>query len=236
MQDKEKKLIENLFDRLKNAELNSSSRDEQADILIKNLVKNQPSSAYYMIQTILIQETAIKKMNEKIEELKSQLLQLEEKNNIKKTSFLSGLFSKKESSPFSSSHAHNMSKNENIPATPGANTAIPTNYNNGRSSFLSNALQTATGVAGGMMLGNMLMNLFQHTKPEEDIFNTIHESSLDDNDANILHGATHDNSDHNSDFINYEDNNDYDTPSDSSIYNSDIDDMDDIDINDDNLI
>ncbi|MDE5286110.1 MAG: DUF2076 family protein, partial [Buchnera aphidicola] len=79
---------ENLFKRLKETEIKSASRDESASTLIQKLVKEQPFSPYYMIQTILIQETAIKKMNEKIEELEKKILYLESSDN-KKTSFLS---------------------------------------------------------------------------------------------------------------------------------------------------
>ncbi|WP_422667130.1 DUF2076 domain-containing protein [Buchnera aphidicola] len=238
MQDKEKKLIENLFNRLKTTELNSSPRDEEADILIKNLVKNQPSSSYYMIQTILIQETAIQKMNAKIEELKDQILKIESKNNIKKPSFLSGFFSKKNSSSPVYPSNNNTWKNDAAPVPQNINSSIPYNNNSSSSSFLSNALQTATGVAGGMILGNMLMNLFQHTKPEEDIFNTIHDdSSLDHSNSNVKNNEIDDDI-HDSDLINNEyDHSDFDT-SDNDVFHSDSNNqyVDDIDMNDDNLI
>lgn len=61
MKDEEKNLIENLFHRLKKTELSSSERDDMADNLIQNFVIKQPHSSYYMVQTLLIQETALKK-------------------------------------------------------------------------------------------------------------------------------------------------------------------------------
>jgi len=46
------------------------------------------------------------------------------------------------------------------------------------SGFLGGALQTAAGVAGGMMVGNLLMNLFDHHRPEE-IVEVIEQPPLD---------------------------------------------------------
>jgi hypothetical protein len=198
MKDEEKNLIENLFHRLKSTELNSPEKDISADELIQKLVKKQPSSSYYMAQTILIQETAIKKMSAKIEELKKRINTLNVEEQNKKTSFLSNFF-KKNSDTQKVSHNNNLWKykdnpsnlNNSIHPTTMSSTTqtLPTannSINSSRSSgFLSNALQTATGVAGGMILGNMLMNVFNHSKPEEEIFDTIHHESIDNYSTNV---------------------------------------------------
>ncbi|QCO70748.1 DUF2076 domain-containing protein [Buchnera aphidicola] len=245
MKDEEKNLIENLFHRLKKIELNSSERDESADNLIQNLVKKQPASSYYMTQTILIQETAIKKMSMKIEELKTKIKQLNKEELNKKRSFLSSFF-KKNSSAQVSSNDNSMwqKKTDTLPNNYSNTTSLPvnqsfptTNSNGSRSSsFLGSALQTATGVAGGMILGNMLMNVFNHTKPEEDIFDTVNKSSLNQHaEDNFLNN----NSNNNNDLINYEyDQSDINrNESNSESINNDVYDTDDdIDIDDDNFI
>ncbi|QCI22638.1 DUF2076 domain-containing protein [Buchnera aphidicola] len=211
MKDEEKNLIENLFHRLKETELNSSERDESADHLIQNLVKKQPASSYYMTQTILVQETAIKKMSMKIEELKTKIKALNREELNKKPSFLSGFFKKNPSSQLSSNDSNIWQKKTDILPNNYSNTtslpvnqSFPTTNSNGNSSrsgsFLSSALQTATGVAGGMILGNMLMNVFNHTKPEQDIFDTVNESSLDHHAEDNFFN----NNSHNNDLINYE--------------------------------
>ncbi|QCI19758.1 MAG: DUF2076 domain-containing protein [Buchnera aphidicola (Brevicoryne brassicae)] len=184
MKDEEKNLIENLFHRLKNTELNSFERDNSADELIQKLVKKQPSSSYYMAQTILIQETAIKKMSVKIEELKKRIKSLKEESNTK-PSFLSNFF-KKNATSQTLSHDNNLWKNNDnhlqshysnpMMSSPSAQ-SIPTVSGSRNNSFLSNALQTATGVAGGMILGNMLMNVFNHSKPEEEVFDAINNNN-----------------------------------------------------------
>ncbi|QIQ41783.1 MAG: DUF2076 domain-containing protein [Buchnera aphidicola (Microlophium carnosum)] len=240
MKDEEKKLIKNLFDRLKNIELNSSERDMEADNLIQNLVTKQPASSYYMTQTILIHETAIKKMSIKIEELKTKIKALEVEELDKKPSFLSSFFKKDTSSQIASNN--NIWKKKNEPSPPNYSNitsspitqSFPVSTNSSKSSnFLGSALQTATGVAGGMILGNMLMNVFSHTKPEEDIFDTVNTSSLDQHaEDNFL------NHNSNNDLINYEYNESHINGNElnSENINNDIYDTDDIDIDDDNLI
>ncbi|QCI20332.1 DUF2076 domain-containing protein [Buchnera aphidicola (Brachycaudus cardui)] len=247
MKDEEKNLIENLFNRLKKTELNSSERDQEADDLIQKLVKQQPASSYYMAQTILIQETAIKKMSITIEELKKRIEML---NNIekssKKPSFLSNFF---KTSPISQkiSHDNNIWKNNDKTSSPFQNSnatmstpiaqTIPTVTTTRNSGFLSNALQTATGVAGGMILGNMLMNVFNHSKPEEEIFDTINKPSLNHHidehvDENLINN-------HDTDLINYEANKSDMHTNESNfdfVDKNEFNDVDDTDINDDNFI
>ncbi|AWH90588.1 DUF2076 domain-containing protein [Buchnera aphidicola (Melanaphis sacchari)] len=235
MKDEEKNLIENLFHRLKNTELNSSERDDEADILIQDLVKKQPHSSYYMVQTMLIQETAIKKMSLKIEELENKISTIYSKKTKNKTSFLSNFFKKDSISP-KISHDNNIwKKNQNI-TEPSNGTIFSSpsstiTNSSGNSSFLRNALQTATGVAGGMILGNMLMNVFNHTKPEDEIFDTISESSISHLDESNFHENV-DNS-----LINYDDQSSIFDSSEniSNAYEVD-EDSNDSDFNDDNLI
>ena len=61
MQSEEQRLIDGLFSRLKEAEAHSASRDASAEERIAQHVSAQPAAPYYMAQTILIQEAAIKR-------------------------------------------------------------------------------------------------------------------------------------------------------------------------------
>ncbi|WP_425619755.1 DUF2076 domain-containing protein [Buchnera aphidicola] len=247
MKDAEKNLIENLFYRLKQTELNSSERDISADNLIHNLVSKQPASPYYMTQTILIQETAIKKMSIKIEELEKKINNLNLDESNKKPSFLSSFFKtnphfksqaqstdnsiwKNKESTAQSNYA-NHPNNSYSSVSPTANHSISNNRNNG---FLSSALQTATGVAGGMILGNMLMNVFNHSKPEEEIFDTVHSSytSVSDNHIEENFFNNNDKNDLISDKENNMHLNKYESVSDDFEDNN----TDNFDINDDNFI
>ena len=91
MQSEEQRLIDGLFSRLKEAEAHSASRDTSAEERIAQHVSAQPAAPYYMAQTILIQEAAIKQLNDRIQALESQVSQLQA---AKPSSggFLSGLF------------------------------------------------------------------------------------------------------------------------------------------------
>ncbi|QCI18739.1 DUF2076 domain-containing protein [Buchnera aphidicola] len=235
MKDEEKKLIENLFHRLKNTELNSSERDDDANSLIQDLVKKQPYSSYYMTQTILIQETAIKKLSLKVEELKNKISNLNVNKTNKKPSFLSSFFKKESNHPDTSNNI--WKKNQSIPAsyeTSPASSQTINNSSGSNSGFLKNALQTATGVAGGMILGNMLMNVFNHSKPEEEVFDTINEPSI----SNIENHEFHANDEHH--LVNYDNQNDFYNSEDESNFENNINEIDETndmsDINDDNFI
>jgi hypothetical protein len=189
-----------------------------------------------MVQTILIQETAIKKMSLKIEELKNQISLLNSDQVKKKPSFLSNFLKKDPASQTESYDNKIWKKNQNT--LESCNTNIPTSSTattTRNSGFLKNALQTATGVAGGMILGNMLMNIFNHTAPEEEVFDNINQSSISDTNEY----DTIENSNNNANLINYDsqtepvnnyfDDNNY----------SDFDETEHVDdsvINDDNFI
>ena len=75
MQREEQQLIEGLFSRLKQAESQTVARDAAAEQLINQHLQAQPGAPYYMAQAILIQEAALKKLNEKVSALESQLAQ-----------------------------------------------------------------------------------------------------------------------------------------------------------------
>ena len=73
MQSEEQRLIDGLFSRLKEAEAHSASRDASAEERIAQHVSAQPAAPYYMAQTILIQEAAIKQLNDRIQALEAIL-------------------------------------------------------------------------------------------------------------------------------------------------------------------
>jgi hypothetical protein len=70
MQSQERDLIAGLFGRLQPFE--SQPRDPEAEALIKDFVARQPASPYLFVQTILVQEQALKAAQERIAELEAQ--------------------------------------------------------------------------------------------------------------------------------------------------------------------
>lgn len=80
MNSEEQTLIDGLFGKLKQAETESAPRDAQAEALIKEHLTRQPAAPYYMAQSILVQEVAIKQLeaqnrqrDEQIQQLRAEL-------------------------------------------------------------------------------------------------------------------------------------------------------------------
>ncbi|MDF2786244.1 MAG: transporter substrate-binding protein [Pantoea eucrina] len=174
MQNQEQQLIENLFSRLKQAGEQSGPRDAGAEQLIRQHLQNQPDAPYYMAQAILIQEAALKKLNARITELEN--MQAQQQAPQQSGGFLSGLFGSG-SRPQPQQQQQQQSGWNNAapqqPAAPARGTG-----------FLGGALQTAVGVAGGVVMADMLTSLFHHSQPEE-IVNIINEPALPQVDDNL---------------------------------------------------
>ena len=70
MQSQERDLIAGLFGRLQQFE--SQPRDPEAEALIKDFVARQPAAPYLLVQTVLVQEQALKAAQERIAELEAK--------------------------------------------------------------------------------------------------------------------------------------------------------------------
>ena len=70
MQSEERELITGLFARLQPFE--SQARDSEAEAMIKESVARQPAAPYLLVQTVLVQEQALKAAQERIAELEAK--------------------------------------------------------------------------------------------------------------------------------------------------------------------
>lgn len=180
MQSEEQRLIDGLFSRLKEAGTQSAARDASAEERIAQHLKEQPAAPYYMAQTILIQEAAIKQLNDRIQALESQVSQLQA---AKPSSggFLASLFGGSQSrvaDPIPGAEQYGRPQAQYAPQMPQQNVAAQA-ARSGGGGFMAGALQTAAGVAGGVVLGNMLTNMFSGSHPQE-IVNIIEENPQPD--------------------------------------------------------
>jgi hypothetical protein len=191
MQSEEQQLIENLFSRLKQAETQSGPRDAGAEQLIKQHLQNQPGAPYYMSQAILIQEAALKKLNAQVTDLENRLAQAQQQQASQQSSggFLSSLFG-----GGSRPAAQQQPTWGNPPPQPQQQYAPPPQQQYAApaargTGFLGGALQTAVGVAGGVVMADMLTSMFHHSQPEE-IVNIINEPALPqvDNSLDTFNG------------------------------------------------
>ncbi|MCS3840022.1 hypothetical protein HNR03_004638 [Pseudomonas sp. JAI111] len=193
MNSEEQTLIDGLFSRLQQAETDSAPRDAQAEARIKDHLTRQPAAGYFMTQAILVQEAAIKSLNEQNKQLTQQVQQLQAELQAAKAQapapapasggFLSSIFggSSREPQPAPTQSAPPSTGGWREPARPSFNSqppqqnfgAAPPQQNYAQpqqpigSGFLGGALKTAAGVAGGVMLAEGISSLFHHNQQPE---------------------------------------------------------------------
>ena len=130
--------IDNLFDRIEDVARNSGPRDRDAEALIQQRLREFPPAPYYMAQTILVQEQALRQAQERIS-------QLEASQRSGGGGFLDGLFGNDEP--------------PRRPARRGPWDREPQHASGGQGGFLAGAAQTALGVTGGMLLGSAIVGM-----------------------------------------------------------------------------
>ena len=69
MTPQERQLIDDLFDRL--SKLESAPRDPDAVAAIAQGLRNAPNAVYALVQTVLVQDEALKRANSRIQELEA---------------------------------------------------------------------------------------------------------------------------------------------------------------------
>ena len=164
MNPQERQTIDDLFDKLRQVEQQSGPRESLADSHIGSRIERQPGAPYYMAQTIVMQEQALQNAQARITELEDELARRPAGGG----GFLSGLFgggSQPQPRPAQPDNMQGIARPGGRSETPGM-AAQP-----GRGGgFLAGAAQTAMGVAGGVMLGSLLGNVFSgggHAKAAE---------------------------------------------------------------------
>jgi uncharacterized protein len=142
MTPQEQELIKGLFDRL--SQLESQGRDPGAERLIAQGLARAPHAIYALVQTVLVQDEALKRANARIEELQLQTSVAAEPEQ-RPTSFLDtmrealGGRAPRGSVP----SVRTAGGQQPQPAAPGFSTG---------GSFLGTAASAAAGVIGGSLL------------------------------------------------------------------------------------
>ena len=198
MNTEEQTLIDGLFGRLKQAEDPSQPRDAQAQACIEEHVRQQPAAPYYMAQAILVQEAAIKRLDEQNKQLEAELKQARAQAEAARASsapsnggggFLSSIFG---SAGRNAAPAAQPQRPAAAPVTSGGGWREPSApgfsqpqaqqpgfgaapARSGASSFLGGAMQTAAGVAGGVLLAQGISSLFNHNSQPEEVVEVIKE-------------------------------------------------------------
>ena len=187
MNHEEQTLIDGLFGRLKQAESEGAPRDAQAQARIAEHLQQQPSAPYYMAQAILVQEAALKRLDEQNRQLQADLNQARAQVAATAPSsggFLSSIFGGGGSQRQEPQPGYGQQRpagqpwgggggapqgypQQGYPQQPG----YPPQQQGGPwggqpqapargGGFMATALPMAAGAAGGMLLGSALSNAF----------------------------------------------------------------------------
>jgi uncharacterized protein len=141
MQAQERELITGLFGRLQPFE--AQPRDGEAEALIKDFIARQPAAPYLLVQTVLVQEQALKAAQERIAELEAKADAAPAAPGF--------LGSAPKIGPWGASPAAPAAAPQPVPPTrsPLQAALAPQPAGGG---FLRSAMTTAAGVAGGALL------------------------------------------------------------------------------------
>jgi hypothetical protein len=203
MTPQERDVIAGIFDRLKQAA--NQPRDPEAERYIADRLREQPYAPYAMAQAVYVQEQAVTNLQAQVEELQAQVRELQERPApapAQSGGFLSGIFGGGQQEPGrprsvpafppradqAASSVWNTRQPGTMQAAPGPAGQQPGPWSNqpaqapagGGGGFMATALTTAAGVAGGMMLGNVLTNAFGGHKSGADAAKPAEASASSD--------------------------------------------------------
>lgn len=158
MNREEQQLIEDLFSRLRSYG-GSGSKDPEAEGLINDLIRRSPDAPYYLAQTVIIQQQALERAEARMRELQEAAAR-PQPSSAGRGSFLSGGSVPPTGGRYGG-YAGQQSEPEPMPPQQQSRSpwgsAAPSGGSGG---FLSSALSTAAGVAGGVFLADGIRSLF----------------------------------------------------------------------------
>jgi uncharacterized protein len=175
MSPEERQLLTGLFDRIRGTA--NTPRDQEAEALIQDATKAQPYAPYYLAQTVLVQDQALRAANDRLQELEGKVKELEESraaSGPRPGGFLGGLGSlfggsgpsgAPRAAPPPSSRWNQAPPQDAWQRPPqGYAGAAPGPWGSQGGGpgggFLTGALGTAAGVAGGVLLADSIRGLF----------------------------------------------------------------------------
>lgn len=153
MDGQDRQAIERLFEKLANVERQSPPRDAVAEDFIGEQLARQPHAPYYMAQTIVVQEQALNAAQARIEELESEI------GSRRRGGLVSGIFGDRSEPSRSTGSVPRVGRTQPAPFQ-------ETPVTRGGGGFLAGAAQTAMGVAGGVLLGNLIAGMFGTDKAQ----------------------------------------------------------------------
>jgi hypothetical protein len=151
MDDRERQIIDELFGKLQTVDAQTRRRDPDAERAIAEHVARLPAAPYYMAQAIHVQEQALAAAQARVQDLERQLAEAPAGGG-----FLSGLFGGGQQPASPARTAPPPVPPQLPPVSRG-----PWGGMHGGGGFLGGAMQTALGVAGGMLVADAISSAFQ---------------------------------------------------------------------------
>lgn len=157
MNQQDRQAIESVFNRLAKIEKNGSSRDSEAEALIQSRLSDHPGSAYYLAQTVLGQEQVLQAARKKIQLLEQRSVpSLDASGNAVAVDTTAAAGTGVNTRAVGSSRQKGRLVRKLGFGSRG-NKANQQRLQTGESGgFITGVMQTALGIAGEVMLGNML--------------------------------------------------------------------------------
>ena len=163
MTPQERQMLTALFERIRAA--SNTPRDGEAEALISDELRTAPYATYLLAQSVLIQEQALGAANQRLQELEAKL---QAAGNQQRPSFLGSLFGggQQQARPTAQPMPQGAPAGYQQPQTayqqaPQPMLAQPMmSQPQAGGGFLSGALTTAAGVAGGMLVADSIRGLF----------------------------------------------------------------------------
>ena len=169
MTPQESELVDELFNRL--VQLETAQRDPEAERLIADGLRRAPHAVYALVQTVLLQDEALKRANARIEELQAQTSVAAEPEQ-RPASFLDSmreaLGGRAPHGSVASVPTAGANQSQGQQPQPGYPRQMPLSGNPGApgfgsgGSFLGTAASAAAGVIGGSLLLDGIRSMFGH--------------------------------------------------------------------------
>jgi len=185
MTPQEQQLVAELFDRL--TKLEAAPRDPDAERLIADGARQAPRALYALVQTVLVQDEALKRASVRIQDLQQQLESLAgDEPQQRQGSFLDSMRdavfghggSARSSVPSVQSAAYQSQQGFVPPRAAPAFPAQPSypagaGFGPAGGSFLGTAASAAAGVIGGGLLLDGIRSMFNHRAGGNDAFASL---------------------------------------------------------------
>lgn len=171
MTPEERNLINGLFDRMRS--YGNVEKEREADQLIGMNMRQNPDAAYLLVQSVLVQDQALAAANDRVQQLEARIRDLEVRGSPQQSSggsFLGGLFGGGARQAPTSVPPTRPPLQANSPwgqpaapqyqqAPPQQGYAQPQAAPARGGGFFAQAMTTAAGVAGGMLVADSIRNM-----------------------------------------------------------------------------